>query len=264
MYAEERKKRIKRTLLENQRIDVNTLSKLLNVSRVTIRRDLQELDEEGFLIKTHGGAILPGEDETAAAKGSSDFENGDEFSREKEIMGQIAQLTIPDGASVFLCPGSVCEYIAASIKSKPNLRVITTDIKVFLALITDNTNNSLSVMLPGGELDLVNMRLSGSITEQTLENMFFDYAIVEVDGISLERGYSTENASKFSIIKRAISQSNQTIIVCDHSKFDKQSLLNIGGIDMFSKVISTEKTPQKYKDYYFNNNIQLFTTFDVY
>jgi len=263
MYAEERKKRIKRVLVESKSIDVITLSELLNVSKVTIRRDLKELHEEGFLIKTHGGAILPDEDRVYLDSKPS-LDNSEDYDHELEIMGQIAKLIIKDGASVFLCPGKACEAIATSIREKNNMRVVTTDICVLIALASGDQRNGINVTIPGGDLDLPNMSISGAITEQMLDNMFFDYAFIEVDGVSIERGYFVETAAKFSTVKKVIEQSNQTIIVCDHMKFDKQSMFNLGDIKSFSKVISTEKIPQRYKDFYFNNNIQLFTTFDVY
>jgi DeoR family transcriptional regulator, fructose operon transcriptional repressor len=264
MYAEERKKRIKRVLDENKRIDVITLSQLLNVSKVTIRRDLQELQDEGFLLKTHGGAILS-EDDSYLHSGDKDtYDESDKYSHDREIMGEIAKHIIEDGASVFVCPGKACEFIASSINDKKNIRFVTTDINVLMKIADGSTNSTMSVMIPGGELDVASMSMSGSITEQLLDNMYFDYALVEVDGISLKNGYSTNTASKFSIINKVISQSEQTIIVCDHFNFDNKSLFNIGDIRTFDKVISTEKTPQRYKDFYYNQNIQLFTTFDVY
>jgi DeoR/GlpR family transcriptional regulator of sugar metabolism len=263
MYAEERKKRIKRVLAESKSINVNTLSQLLNVSKVTIRRDLKELDEEGVLIKTHGGAILP-EEELYYSNDLTSYENSEDYDHGLEVMGKIAKLIIDDGASVFLCPGKACEAIATSIREKNKMRIVTTDINIMIALSSGDQRCKMNVTIPGGELDLSSLSISGAITEQMLDNMFFDYAFIEVDGVTLERGYFTDTASKYSTIKKVIDHSNQTIIVCDHSKFDKQSMYNLGEIKNFAKIISTEKIPEKFKEYYFNNNIQLFTTLDVY
>jgi len=263
MYAEERKKRIKRVLAESKSINVNTLSQLLNVSKVTIRRDLKELDEEGVLIKTHGGAILPDED-LVYLNDRPSYENSEDYDHGLEIIGKIAKLIIDDGASVFLCPGRACEAIATSIREKIKMRVVTTDINVLIALASGDQRCKMTVTIPGGELDHTSLSVSGAITEQMLDTMFFDYAFIDVDGVTIERGYFAETAAKYSTIKKVIDHSNQTIIVCDHSRFDKQSMYHLGDIKSFGKIISTEKIPQKYKEFYFNNNIQLFTTFDVY
>jgi len=264
MFAAERKKRIKRYLLENKKADVISLSNLLSVSSVTIRRDLQGLEDDEFLIRTHGGAILNEEDSLYNYKTKEDKGIGDKFIKEKTIIGQIASLIIPDNSSVILCPGSTCEYIASSIKTKQNLRAVTMDINVLLALATDSNNNTLSVIVPGGELDIPNMQIAGSMSEQMLGGMHFDFAIAEVDGISIESGYSVQSYSKASIINKVIGLSSQVIAVCDHSKFEKHSLFNVGDIRAFPKVISTESTPDKFKEFFYNNNIQLLTTFDVY
>lgn len=264
MFAAERKKRIKRYLLENKKTDVVTLSNLLGVSSVTIRRDLQDLEDDGFLIRTHGGAILNEEDSIDDYRIKDDSGIGEKFIKEKSIIGQIASLIIPDNSSVVLCPGKTCEYIASAIKTKQNLRAVTMDINVLLALMKDANNSTLSIMVPGGEIDIPNMQIAGSMSEQLLSSMHFDYAIIEVDGISIEKGYSVQSFSKASIINKVIGLSSQVIAVCDHSKFDQQSLFQIGDIRAFSKVISTESTPDKFKEFYYNNNIQLLTTFDVY
>lgn len=264
MFAAERKKRIKRYLLENKKTDVTTLSNLLGVSSVTIRRDLQDLEDDEFLIRTHGGAILNEEDSLDDFKSRDENSGNEMFIKEKSIIGQIASLIIPDNSSVVLCPGKTCEHIASAIKAKQNLRAVTMDINVLIALAKDANNATLSIMVPGGELDIPNLQIAGSMSEQMLGSMHFDYAIVEVDGISLEKGYSVQSFSKASIINKVVGLSDQVIAVCDHSRFDQQSLFQIGDIRAFSKVISTESTPDKFKEFYYNNNIQLLTTFDVY
>lgn len=264
MFAAERKKRIKRYLIENKKTDVATLGNLLGVSNVTVRRDLQDLEDDGFLLRTHGGAILNEEDSLDNYKTKQDTGLGEKFIKEKTIIGQIASLIIPDNSSVVLCPGKTCEYIASAIRTKQNLRAVTMDINVLLALMQDVNNSTLSIIVPGGEMDIPNMQIAGSMSEQMLSTMHFDYAIVEVDGISVEKGYSVKSFSKASIINKVIGLSSHVIAVCDHDKFDKQSLFHIGDIRAFSQVISTESTPDKFKEFYYNNNIQLLTTFDVY
>ena len=165
---------------------------------------------------------------------------------------------------MMLCSGNTCEYIAAAIKDKLNLRVVTNDINILLSIASNKNNGTINVILPGGEVDLGSLQLSGSVTESMLEGMYFDYSFIEVDGVSIERGYSVDDFSKASIIKKVMGLSKEVIAVCAQESFENQAFYHIGQITTFEKVISTEHTPEEFKTFYYNSNIQLLTTFDVY
>jgi DeoR/GlpR family transcriptional regulator of sugar metabolism len=104
MFPAERIKRIKEMLTETKQIDIASLSNALKVTEVTVRRDLEKLENENFLTRTHGGAVL-NEEETK--KESILLEDDAESIKTWNTIGQIASLIIKDNDVVFLSQGMV-------------------------------------------------------------------------------------------------------------------------------------------------------------
>jgi DeoR family fructose operon transcriptional repressor len=261
MFAAERHRKIKDLLLEKKQIDVNSLSTNLGVSEVTIRRDLEKLELENFLIRTHGGAIL-NEEEHTFLNTSPLIEKEDQYAEHKTLIGKFAYLMLNDCHSAILGPGSTCKFIAKHIKSKKNLLVITSDIYIALELLSEPSN--VKTVITGGEVDKENFLVSGNIAEISLNNIYADIAFVEINGIILNKGYFVDNIAKVSIIQKILTSAKEVVAVCDYSKFSNASLYYLGTMDMFKKVISNELVPEEFKHYYFNNNIKLLCTYDIY
>lgn len=260
MLAVERLKKIKKFLLENSTVDIITMSNLLNVSEATVRRDFEKLEQENFLIKTHGGAILIEDDLVHI-----DIENKkvgiDDYYFEKLNISDIAAYLVNDNSTVILCSGSVCKYIAKKIKTKNNLTVVTTDLDVAIELATQPSK--VRIILPGGELNTDNFQLSGSMAVNNLSSFYYDIAFIDLDGITIDKGYFVDNLNKAYLIREIIKISKNVIAVCDYSKFDKPSFCFLGPLTVFNKIISNEQTPDVYKKYFFENNIKLITTYNA-
>jgi DeoR/GlpR family transcriptional regulator of sugar metabolism len=122
----------------------------------------------------------------------------------------------------------------------------------------------VKIISPGGELNAGDFQLSGRNTEAVISGFHYSISFADIDGISLERGYTVSSISKSYIIKDIIPISDRTIAVCDYRRFDSDSFVSLGGLDMFKSVISNEQTPENYKEYFFNNNIQFYSTFDTF
>jgi len=260
MFAAQRISKIKEILIEKKQIDVITLSNMLSVSEVTVRRDLEKLESENFLTRTHGGATVNeqyGQNDTQVI-----IPYDDEYFNEKKIIGQIAACMVNDNDTLILGPGNTCKHIAQNIENRKNIRAITTDILVAIELL--NNSSDIKVVLTGGDIDKNTYQLSGKIAENNIRNYFVNLAFVEVDGVSMERGYTVDSIEKASIIHDIMSVAREVIAVFNYSKFDNVSFSPLGPINMFTKVISNEQSPEKYKKFYFENNIKFFTTFDVY
>lgn len=260
MLAVERLKRIRNYLQDNKTVDIVTMSNILRVSEATVRRDFEKLEQENFLVKTHGGAILTEDDLV-----ETDFENKqngyDEYFFEKTSISDIASFMVNDNSTVILCSGSVCKYIARKIKLKNNLTVVTIDLTVASELAAQPSN--VRILLPGGDLNVVNHQLSGAMTMNNLSSLYFDSAFIDVDGVTIDKGYFVDSIDKAYIIKEILRITENAIAVCDYSKFNKPSFCHLGSLNLFKKVISNEQTPDEFKKYYFENNIKLITTFNA-
>lgn len=251
MLVAERLKKIKEILLQKKHVNVATLAELLNVSEVTIRRDLDKLESEGFLIKTYGGAILKEE----ATKLLSPII---EENSEKEAIAKVCSYMIEDNQAIILTGGNICRLVPKYIKDKKNVIVLTND----LLLALECGKLSIQTIVTGGYLIGNTFMLAGPMLVNPNMDIFVDKAFIEVDGVSLERGFTVNNVEFANAYKYFKSISKETIIVADSSKFDKISLFQIAKVDEIKKVISDTNVPDEYKSFFFENGTQIFCSFD--
>lgn len=165
MFAPERIRIIKGLLIDKNHINVSDLSSMLNVSEVTIRRDLEKLENEDFLTRTHGGAIINNSNPTESENYIYTYE--DPYLNQREEISEIAVQMIEDNDVILLSPGHTNLCIAKKIVGKKNITVLTNDLKIAFEL---STNPSIKVIIPGGDLDSNSMTLVGKLTEDNLKN----------------------------------------------------------------------------------------------
>ncbi len=259
MFAIERLEIIKKILIEKKTAEIPYIRKILDVTDVTIRRDLDKLEKEGFLIKTYGGAIL----NTASQKTDS-VQNivfkDDQPSEETNQIGLIAASMINEDDIVFISGGIIGLVIAQNLKNKSNIKVLTNDIFIASELYNQV---GINVLLTGGDLILGTGILTGGVTLKSLENIYLSKAFITVKGIHLEFGYTTDNANEVLLFSEISKISNELIIVAEHSKFDKVSYKKIANINQYKKIISSKEIPDKYKDYFYSNNIKIYTAYAI-
>ena len=257
MFAPERLRVIKGTLVDKKHIDVSTLSSMLGVSEVTIRRDLERLESENFLTRAHGGAIL---NEQSLEEDYNDFHD-DPFIKDRLEISEIASHMIADNDIIILSSGPTNLCIAKKILNKKNVTVLTNDLNIACELSSNATTN---VIVPGGDLDFASMSLLGKLTETNIKSFFVNKAFIEVEGVSMERGYTVQGIDRASIIIEMSKITTQCILICHYKAFNYNAFSQVGPINMVKKIITNPKLPDQYKKYFFENNIQLFTAFNAY
>jgi DeoR family transcriptional regulator, fructose operon transcriptional repressor len=259
MFASERIRIIKGILVDKKHINVSDLSTMLNVSEVTIRRDLEKLETENFLTRTHGGAII-NDDITSSEK---EFENieFDPYYQQRVEISQIAAHMVEDNDVILLSSGPTNICIARKILNKKNLTVLTNDLNIASELSADT---GIKVIIPGGDLDVASMSVVGKLTEENIKSFYVSKAFIEVEGVSTQRGYTVQSIDKASVIKEMLSITREKIIVCPFICFDNIAFSQIGPLSIANKVITNPSIPDLYKNFYFENNIQLCTVFNSY
>lgn len=258
MFAPERIRIIKGILLDKKHINVSDLSTMLNVSEVTIRRDLEKLEKDKFLSRTHGGAII--NDQPDNDEDYSTFSD-DPFFEERLEIAEIAAHIIEDDDIILLSSGPTNLCIARKILSKRNITVLTNDLNIASEL---SSNATIKVIIPGGDLDSKSMTLLGKLTDENIKRFFVAKAFIEVDGADIQRGYTVQSIEKASLIQEMIKITRQCIFVCHHKAFNNIAFSQIGPLGLANKLITTPKIPDQYKNYFFENNTQLFTAFNAY
>ena len=259
MFGAARLQRIREVIAEKKHIDVSTLSSMLSVTEVTIRKDLEKLESEGFIIKTHGGAILNG-DHTNNISSAVDIHPAAQYDENKSTIGTIAAHLIKEGEYIFVGPGTTCYYVALALKDKKNINIVTNNISVVNALAN---NSSINVIVTGGNLQGNSMTLTGEVAINMLEGIFIDKAIISVTGVHIDNGYTISNMDDINIYRTIINISKELIIVADGTKFDKTSFIKLGNLDIAKKVVTNENVPREFKAYFFQKGIQIFTSYEI-
>jgi len=255
MFAIERVKIIKNHLSKDQKVSVAKLSELLDVTEVTIRRDLEKLEKEGFLKRTHGGAVL----NSYVEENFNDDVSSDHIIELQQEIAETAFHLVSDYDSIMLTTGLTNLQIAKRLTAKNNLTIITNDIRIALEFSNSPTN---SLIMIGGDLD--NYAVFGQMAIDNMKNFSFDHLFIEIDGISKEIGITVSSVKKASLIQQAIPLASSISVVCLSKYFGERSLYRVGKVDIAHNVITDSQLDDLYKKYIFNLNIPLFTSINLY
>lgn len=260
MFAIERIKIIKNYITENKQLEVNILSKMLNVSEVTIRRDLEKLEKEGFITRTHGGAVLNSEDNDYSENTLTD--NSCEESTDYNDIADIAIEMINDDDVIMLSNGIINLSIAKKLTTKKNLTVVTNDILIATELTNHQT---IKVILLGGVIDPSTKAVFGTLTIDNLNLFYVNKLFIEVNGISSHLDVTVSSINMASLIQASIKNSNERIVLCSSEAFKKNSFYKVGKLtEITEKIITSPNIDDNFKTEIFTNNIQLFTSVNAF
>lgn len=218
-------------LQEEGSINVVDLCKELDVSPVTIRKDLKLLEDKSLLFRTHGGATLSNPytiDRPVNEKEKLQ-------SNEKTNIGAKAASLIEANDSIVIASGTTVLALAKNIQPKTSLTVITSAIHVAQELLR---HPEVEVLLLGGILRKSSSSVMGPYAENILADFFCSKLYLGVDGIDLEYGYTTTNAMEAHLNRQMIAISQRTIVLADSTKFGKRGFGKICGIDEVHEIIT--------------------------
>lgn len=209
-----RRKKILERLRQDGKVSVIALSKLLEVTPVTIRNDLSNLEQEGCLMRVQGGAVQL----LSASLINTDEDRQDACRQQKEAIASEIMGMIRDGDTLFMNSGTTCERIAEALRTRRNLNVVTNSLRVATRL---GMIPSFRVLLVGGEINAHYGFTHGGDAQEQLSKYQADWAILSVDGISARGGVTTHHAEEAVIDRMMAAGAKQTIIVADASKIGR-------------------------------------------
>lgn len=230
MLKEDRRSYILQVLNMSGSIDVNSLAEKLDVSEMTIRRDLDILAQEHLLERVRGGAIQTNN------RLQHELSHKDKRIinvEEKKLVAQAALRFVEDGDTIFLGPGTTMELFAHLLVNR-NLRVITNCLPVFQELSLHST--SVNVSLVGGQMRDLTQSFHGEMTNNALSSIFFDKAFVSCNAINngqIMTATYKEGASQ----QIALNNSDQRFLLVDSSKLNKRDFYAYYNLDDFTTLI---------------------------
>ncbi len=244
MNTTQRRYEIYEKLKKDKTVQVNELANQYCVSLMTIRRDLDILENQGLATKSYGGATL---NESISAEPAFEIKEGMSQSDKKDI-AIFASTLIQDGDSIYLDCGTTCLELFKRIHHK-KITIFTNFWKI-LQYVDRNTKAKI-IMAPGTYNPITQAALSES-TIQFFQNYYIDKAFISVLGIDLDYGVSIPSMSDALVKKAILDSSNKKICLVDHTKFNKKYMSKIANVDDFDMVI----TDKQLKDDFHRENIK--------
>ncbi len=237
MLNEERRREILALLNRDGRVLVKDLARHFRISQITIRKDLEFLDGQGVVQRTHGGALPL---QAGALLDPSLREKEKLHRKQKTLIAEAAARLVEEGQSVLLDSGTTTTAIARALKDMAQLTVITNAINIAAELAGTN----VEVILTGGMLRKNSFSLVGPLAERTLRQLSADVLFLGVDGFDTKAGLFTPNLLESEVNRAMVEIARRTIAVCDSSKFGRRSLCNIMPVTAVQEVITDKQIPK--------------------
>ncbi len=233
----ERHKYILDKLQEKGSVSVLDLCKELDVSAVTIRKDLKLLEDKSLLFRSHGGAT------TANPYTNDKPVNEKEHIRreEKQAIGQAAAALIDANDAIIIASGTTVQALARHIHPRGQLTVITGALNVSLELLR---HPEIEVIQLGGHLRNSSSSVTGPYAERVLADFSCSKLFLGVDGIDLEFGFTTTNIMEAHLNQKMMSTAQKTIVLADSSKFGKRGFGRICGLEEVDEIITDKGIPE--------------------
>jgi DeoR family transcriptional regulator, galactitol utilization operon repressor len=219
----DRQRSILRLLSERGSLAVSSLSRELGVSEVTIRSDLNELEERGYLNRSRGGAHL--------ALHQSIVERQQLKIEEKNRIARAAAELVRDGDRIMIEAGTTTALLVRFLLGKRDVQIVTNSTLVFAYA---RLNPALQITMTGGEFRRETESMVGPIALRTIEGLNVRVAFVGTDGFTLERGMTTHLVEGGEIVKAMSDRAEETWLLADSSKYGRTgfvTVLPLSGID---------------------------------
>ena len=233
LFQEERIQGIMSLLEKNNRVLINELTNNFRISAVTIRKDLDVMEQRGLLRRTHGGAMLI----RSLFHGLPLNEKEKLHSDEKERIASEAVKMISEGDVVILDSGSTTTMLAKKMRNSKGITVITSAVNIALELV----DTEVEIILTGGTLRKDSSTLVGPLAEVVLEKLSADKLFHGVDGVDYDIGLTTPDIIEAKTSRVMMGRAGENILLVDSSKFGRRSLGVICQMNEIDKIITTKE-----------------------
>jgi len=234
MLKEERQQMIVRELEKNGNVKVEELARFFGVSRMTVRRDLYEIEKNNLLKRTHGGAILP--IRSASYNELPTIKRMDLLREEKIRIAKAVVPSIQEKEVIFLGSGTTTLYVAKELHERDDITILTNAITVINELSTDA---KMQIIAIGGFLRREEQSMIGHFAERVIEDLRVDKVIVGMKGIHPHFGLTNENPQELMTDRKILGISDNVIIVADHTKIGHVSTSRTAPVTAAKTIITT-------------------------
>ncbi|KYH33535.1 DeoR/GlpR family DNA-binding transcription regulator [Neomoorella mulderi] len=237
MRAEDRRREIIRHLDDQGIVKVTELSSIFQVTEETIRRDLERLESEGYLKRTHGGAVKIASNQEETAFHIRNMRNR----YEKQLIGRRAAELVQPGDVIAVDASTTALQFVHFLKDKKDLVVITHALKVVMALAG---NPDVTVICTGGTLHPRTLSFVGPLVENALASYNIKKAFISCNGVTLEEGITESTEVQARVKAEMVRGAKEIILLADHDKFGTATLATVAPVTVVHTLITDSGTPE--------------------
>ncbi|HUA40085.1 MAG TPA: DeoR/GlpR family DNA-binding transcription regulator [Streptosporangiaceae bacterium] len=233
MLAAQRQRRILAEVSRAGGVRVSALTRLLGVSDMTIRRDIQALVSRGVVQKVHGGVIIE-----PASSDEPGFEAkvGRERAAKEAIASAAARLVRP-GTAVAVTAGTTTHALASRLAQIPDLTIVTNSLRVAEVLHARGDRAHQTVILTGG-VRTPSDALVGPVAVAAVRNLHADVVLMGVHGMDLDAGFTTPNIMEAEMNRAMIASAHRLVVLADHTKWGVVGLSGIAALADAAVIVS--------------------------
>lgn len=236
MTITDRHQVILQKLQEQGKVDIQELSETLQVSGVTIRKDLKLLEEKNLLFRTKGGGSINNPYAVEKPINEKEFINADQ----KKKIARAALTLLGHNDSIIIGSGTTVFEMTRGLYPAKHLTVITPALRVALELCN---RPNVDILQIGGLVHHSSASAAGAFGERLLEEISCGLLFMGVDGIEPEFGLSITNLAEASLDKKMIQVAQQVVVLADSTKFGRRGIGRICGIDQVDYIITDANAP---------------------
>ena len=218
-------------------VSLATLIRELGVSAATIRRDLADLEDQGLLARTHGGARLQNAQPEVPVR-----LRDSKFREAKQRIARRAAELVPDGPySIALSGGTTTAEVVKVLATRPNLAIITNSLTTVMAIAS---RPNLKVIITGGVVRSSSYEAVGVLAENTFNAVNVGTAILGTDGISSRGGATTHDETEARTNHAMVAHAQRVMVVADGSKVGRITLAKVADLSEIH-ILVTDETADK-------------------
>lgn len=242
LYPEERLARIMEIINEKKKVEVEELVDTFSVTGATIRADLRELQRRNLVTRTHGGALLMDEsiDRIHTKEDPIYRERIQDNLDDKAAIGMLAAGLINDDDSIIVDDGSTTLQVIKSLDPDMRVTVLTNGLDICYELLR---HPKAIIYSTGGKVNKEDFSYYGNVALEVTSRFNASKAILGTSGISVERGVATPSEEKSALKRAMIRNSDQVIIVADHTKINRTSFIDVCPIEEIDVLVTDNRAP---------------------
>ncbi len=232
-----------------QKVSVSELSSKFDVTGETIRRDLERLEREGYVARTYGGAVL-----IQQPPGHVNYtERAIQNVEAKNLLGELAASILPSSGAIGCDASTTVLSLLPYIKDNPGITLLTNSVRI----LNDYMYDKIRVISTGGHLRSRTQSLQGEVVSRLMEDYFLDVCVLSCRSLDLENGIYEGDEQEAYFKNVMVEHSRRVIILADHTKFGKTSLIRTMPYSKVDILVTDQKPSDAWIDRMQEENVRL-------